>query len=113
MVSKYTGGKIPAIKSVNHPLHGYRFVETGPEAQNDLSQKEAKRYMPPDSYLWRANKKGCWCARVLPHRSRSESWSKHDGDSTAAMLCVARNSWETWLADRGLPTSHCPIKGIF
>lgn len=109
----FTGGKTPAPSSHKHPLHGYKFVKSVPVARNDLTQAEAKQFLPPDTYLWRANTKGCWMARVLPHGSHSETWSKHGGDSAAALWAIIRFVWAQWLDDKCLPHNQCPIQGVF
>ncbi len=52
----------------------------------DVSQQEAKRYLPPGASIWRANHHGSWQVHLKPHKRHSESWSLHDGNSQQAML---------------------------
>jgi len=84
-----------------------------PTATNDMLQSEAKLYLPPGAFIWRANVKGAWCVHFAPHKSHSESWAAHHHDSGKAMMAAGRFVWREFLDDHALDESHCPIKGIF
>lgn len=87
-------GKIPTLKSKNHPLHGMAYAAKMPVASNDMLQSEAKEYLPPGAFIWRANVKGAWCVHFAPHKSHSESWAAHNHDSGNAMLASVRHVWQ-------------------
>ena len=112
-VSLYKNGKIPTTREKHHPLNGFSFIKQIIPPKNDLSQADAKIMLPPSSYIWRANCKGAWLVRCLPHKSHAEPWHKHDDCSYTALLAAVRFAWGQWLSDRGLPNDHCPIAGVF
>ena len=78
-------GKVPTSRSANHPLFKRVGPSEMPVGENDLPQAEAKKFLPPKTYIWRANKKGSWHTHTYPHKQHSESWSSHGGDSAKAM----------------------------
>ena len=112
-VNKAYKGKVPSLKSKLHPLNPYTFVAKVPDGTNDLAQSEAKLYLPPGAFIWRANLRGAWYSHYPPHKTHCESWSNHQFDSRQAMFAAVRHVWMQWLGDEGLDESHCPIKGIF
>ena len=109
--NKY-GGKIPAVGHRDHPLKKHKYSANLGVVRHDMPQSEAKRFLPPDSYIWRNNKDGAWCAHLRPHRRHSESFKSHAGDSTAAMKAAVIFVWRHWLDDHCLPDSHCHMKDL-
>ena len=108
-------GKVPlSCKNVKNPLHGVKLPKKLVLLSNDdLPQKDAKTYLPPGASCWRGNYRGCWSFHLPPHKRISESWSDHGGSSREAMLAGMRRVWSTYLRDWTLPTTACPIEGIF
>ena len=106
------GGTIPNVGGKKHPLKPYKFPKALPTGLNDLDQKEAKTYLPPDSFIWRGNIKGAWFCTVGAHKDHAEPWSKHGMDSSVAMWACIRFAWLQWLDDHSLPKEHCPIAGL-
>ncbi len=82
-------------------------------ASNDLPQSEAKTFMPPGGYIWRANFGGSWQCHVPPHSRHTESWAQHGNDSRKAMLACIRFAWCQFLEEKHLEITDCPIAGLF
>ena len=108
-------GKAPQLTDKWHPLYNIKLPKALPSqlTHKDLTQPEAKVFMPPGSYLWRSVKHGSWEAHCPPHRRFSEPWARYAGSSYEAMHVCIRRAWILYLADFGLFESHCPIEGIF
>ncbi len=79
----------------------------------DVSQKDAKAFLPPGASIWRANYKGSWEVHLKPHKRHSENWQIHDNNSHAAMLASVRFVWRQWLFDNSMDVSQCPVEGLF
>ncbi len=82
-------------------------------SSEDISQAEAKCYLPPKAAIWRANFVGAWCVHLPPHSRHTERWDLHGDSSVGAMKAACRFVWTQWLEDNGLATAKCPIKGLF
>ena len=107
------GGKVPkSVWGKKHPLNKYKFVDRMPDASCLTLQADAKQYLPPGAYIWKANSRCAWVSRLPPHSEHAFPWSGH-GNQSESMVKAVRDSWSLYLADNCLPESHCPIKGIF
>lgn len=82
-------------------------------SRDDLPQSEARRYLPVNANIWRANQIGAWSVHVQGHKRHSEVWSKHGDSSRDAMKAAVRYAWQQYLDDNSLDTSSCPIEGLF
>lgn len=81
-------------------------------SRDHIPQAEARKLMPPDSYLWRARLSESWQARYksLPPRSCKDSaWGSEKG---AIVECL-RYAWSCYLDCNGYDASECPVKGLF
>ena len=100
----------------DHPLKGYKFTDFA-ASLTDLAQADAKKSMPPKSYVWRGNLgTGAWHASYchsLKTKHHSAQWASHSNDSFAAFKAVRRWAWNEYLSEHKLPLDHCPVKGIF
>ncbi len=58
---------------------------------------------------------GCfrWHFHLAGHRRGSVPWSKFDGDSKRACVEALKRCWRQYLAEKALPTSACPVAGLF
>ena len=94
-----------------HPLFGYKppqYRPVRPTVKNDLSQSEARTWMPPKTYIWRANTKFAWASRCPPHKAHTEPWIRHDADSFNAMWACVVSTWHEWLSTKRLDISWAP-----
>ena len=103
---------MPKTSGENHPLRGHKLPDSLPSARNELPQSEAKRFLPPNSYLWRLNTRGAWGVTVGMHHDHVETWARHGNDSAKAMWACVRFAWKLWLEDEALPEEHSPFKGL-
>lgn len=78
---------------------------------DEVDQKDAKQWLPPGAFLWRAWGTSCWIARLPPHGSHSRSWHEHGHGG--ALRLVLQCVWEDWLSDEGLGKDACVVKGLF
>lgn len=107
-------GKTSTSKSnVASPFYKSPWPKALPEGTNDLPQAEARRFCPTNTHIWRDNTRGAWAFHVEGHKRFSVPWSRYGGDSREAMLEGMRMSWILWTCDRSLPSSVCPIAGLF
>lgn len=93
-------------------ISGYKGPRKLPDPTAHMSQAEAKKLMPPNSYLWRARTQNAWNGRYNQLPSRSARDSAHGGEQQA-LMCVIRYVWQCYLEVYGCPTSDCPIEGLF
>lgn len=107
------GKPASSIKSKDHPLHGLKFPGKPPSATDDISQAEARVWLPPNTYLWRNNNEGKWLFNQPSIKRRGRAaWSAHGGSSLKALRACLREAWENYLEVFRLPNSHCPIGGL-
>lgn len=72
-----------------------------------LSQADLKRYMPPNSYLWKSRRDSAWHARVGVLPSVSRSIQRH-GQSLALRLVISE-AWRTHCLLKGINLAECPM----
>lgn len=72
-----------------------------------IPQSDGKRYMPPDSYLWKARSERSWRSRVPPFREVSRSWHKFGEDE--ALFFVVQDAWRKWCTLNGVEEHECPM----
>eukprot|EP00959_Pyramimonas_sp_CCMP1952_P470577 9496898-Pyramimonas_sp.AAC.2 len=78
-----------------------------------MSQERAKAFIPPQTYLWRANKVGAWHFNQPDFNRRGRAaWSQFGGSSLLALQDVCKRAWEGFLIEHRLPRAHCPIPGL-
>ncbi|CAK0797975.1 unnamed protein product [Prorocentrum cordatum] len=76
-----------------------------------LTQKEAKKYLPPGASIWRGFSRGEWMGHMPPYRRVSAPWSKHT--EAGAMRVVLKKVWIQYLAKEVKDRSHCPWPELF
>ncbi len=79
----------------------------------DILQKDAKKYHPPSSSIWRSNFVGSWQIHVAGHKRHSERWACYDNNIRKAMWAAVKVAWSQWLEDNSLEEAQCPIEGLF
>ena len=97
-----------AAPPVLDPLAEYRNLRYVPE--DAMTQAELKRYCPPDGRVWNAWKQERWAGSYKHTARTSYPWSRGHGD---AAWHVVKQLWAWYLEDWSLPTSACPIEGLF
>ncbi len=114
LAQEKVNGKPPAsLTSKKHPLYRVKYPATAPDPKDDVPQSTAKRYMPPNTYIWRANTIGAWLWNFPGVARGRVPWSRFDNNSFAAMNQCLRDAWRAWLEHHSLPLSHCPIANLF
>lgn len=76
-----------------------------------VSQSELRKFVPPGASVWCGYSNGSWQCHLPPWRRKSFSWAASDAHE-AARKCL-RHLWELFLSDNGMPTSACPVAGLF
>ena len=77
-----------------------------------IKQSDAKKFLPPNSYLWRSRGSGSWNSRHsdLPTRScRDSAW----GSEERAILECLRYAWDCYLDLTGFRREDCPIGDLW
>lgn len=77
------------------------------KALSMASQAQAKAYMPPGGFLWKARATSSWYSRVPPLSSHSRTTTKAD-----ALLWVIVRAWQDWCLLNGVDLKDAPIEGI-
>lgn len=75
------------------------------------SHSEAKAMCPEGGFIWRSLSSGGWQSHYKPFPRMSASWTKWG--EREALARNLRYLWSCHLEQRGLPTSACPIEGLF
>ena len=104
-VSRTTAGGNKSKKKM--PWKGIAEVPAG-----HISQAEAKKMMPPDSYLWRARTCNTWMGRYASLPTKSCKDSAWGGERHALLECI-RHTWSVYLDCNGFAETECPINGLF
>lgn len=73
---------------------------------NLVSQKEAKKYLPPGASIWRGRTKMTWNGHCPPRRRISEPWG---ADEQAALALILRRLWDQYLQLSGKESDECPF----
>jgi hypothetical protein len=76
----------------------------------NMSQQEAKEWMPPGSYIWKSNNDGSWCAKLPPFNKVGRSWRRH-GEEQALRLVVSL-LWHQFMDLHGMGPEDCPIHDL-
>ena len=77
-----------------------------------LLQKDFKKFMPPNSYLWIARSEAAWFTRVPPAKPSPRYWRREGGEEPALRLAI-QDAWRTWLEFEGMDPESCPVTGLF
>ena len=94
---------------------GKKMIWKGPNEvprRDHIEQSEAKRLMPPDSYLWRARTSNSWRSRykAMPVKScKDTTW----GSEKESLLECVRHAWLGYLDVNGYSVEDCPLEGLF
>lgn len=97
------------LTEAERALARQRFLELVPEG--GISQAEAKRLIPPTSYIWGGASSGSWQGHLRPHARVSYSWMAYG--RREGCLMTARALWRQWCDDMDTPLSSCPTRGLF
>ena len=75
-----------------------------------IPQADAKRYIPPNSSIWRGLVNSTWNAHVPPLPRISESWKK--GGEQAALVRILIRMWRHSNTLQGNDIHFCPVHGL-
>ena len=101
---------MPTLKDKTHPLH--KFAKPCALVPYQYTQPEAKAFCPSGT-IWRSPKRQSWQTYMPPHRTHTESWAAHGGDTFVSLRASLQFVWRLWLIDYGgLPESDDPIAGF-
>ena len=106
--------KAAIVKATDPRGNGPKIKWKGPKVvpAGHLSQAQAKQYMPPNSYIWRARASNAWRSRWadMPVKECGDSvWCAPQG----SMWACVRHAWQWYLLCSGLTEKDCPIGGLF
>jgi len=76
-----------------------------------IPQPEAKKFLPPNAFIWRALQRGEWAGHLKPYPRCSARWSDHT--EQGALRVVLRKLWRQHFELSGLAEADCPIEGLF
>ena len=76
-----------------------------------IPQKEAKKYIPPNTYIWRGLQRCEWCGHCRPYKRCKASWLQY-GEAEALRVMI-RMLWDQWLTLGGLDREYCPIENLW
>ncbi len=71
-----------------------------------ISQRDAKKFIPPGTHIWRGLTKGSWQGHCEPFARVYESWA--NSSEPEAMRRIIKKLWEQYLMVSGKDWSHCP-----
>lgn len=72
-----------------------------------MPQREAKKFLPPDAFLWQNRTDQAWCARLPPV---SRSVARHGPDM--ALRLVLSHVWRQHCTKQGIPLSDAGVAGL-
>ena len=75
-----------------------------------MSHREAKKWTPPGSYLWKPRSDGAWHSKMPPFKSCSRKWSTY-GEAEALKLCL-QDAWRNYADLNLMSIDDIPIEGI-
>lgn len=78
---------------------------------HEITQKEAKRFLPEGATLWQDRVRGGWHAHFPPWPRVSRSFQRY-GQTGALQECY-RYVWEKYCLNQGILVSACPMQGLF
>ena len=77
-----------------------------------IDQKDAKKFCPPDAYIWKTNLKRGWAGEVRPYAAISETTAHQT--PLEAMLVLLRRLWKRHnKKNRVFPLEQSPVPGLF
>lgn len=80
-------------------------------ADGRIPQAQAKQFMPPQSFVWKARVEQSWKSRKPPYKEVSRSWRTFGGGE--ALLLVVRDAWEKHCVLIGMSMRGIPVIGLF
>ena len=78
-----------------------------------FEQVYVKEFMPPSVSCWRGNVRNEWWCHCQPYPRHAEPLERHGGDEQACIVAMLQEAWRQWLQAAMLPSSACPIEGLF
>ncbi len=102
-----------STRNKDSPFYKAAWPKSVPLGEDDLPQREAKRFLPTGGHVWRDNARGAWAYHHEGHKRFSIPWSRFGGNSRLSMFEGMRVCWKLFLQDKCLPESACPIEGMF
>ena len=84
---------------------------------HEISQVEAKQFLPPDCTIWCGNTRPEWWGHCPPYKRIVESWALNDSDNSEHLCCkrVIARLWRQYGRKEGVPIEECPfdLTGMF
>ncbi|CAK0844083.1 unnamed protein product [Prorocentrum cordatum] len=77
-----------------------------------IDHKDANKYKPPGSYIWRSFRGQAWQGRVPPAGIVSRSWQKYGGYNHALRELI-KELWKVHCVLEGYDPRECPMAGVF
>ena len=81
-----------------------------PLPAGEMTQQDAKEFLPEGARIWRNNAVGGWCGHYKPYARCSALTALHG--SEGALRIVLRTLWLQHLSISGLAHSACPWEGL-
>jgi ribosomal protein L7/L12 len=75
-----------------------------------IDQKDAKKFLPPDTNIWRGLVRREWCGHCPPRKRIQSPWSEYTEEG--AMIQIIRTLWLQWLELHGFNKDMCPYSGL-
>lgn len=76
----------------------------------EISQQDAKLYVPEGGHIWRDRLDGAWCSHFPPFRRFSASFRKFGQPESLRLNLL--DLWTKWCLVHGVPHADCPMQGI-
>lgn len=77
---------------------------------SEISQDQAKKYIPPGASIWRSRYTGAWCSHLPPFPRCSRNWNKW-GESESLRLNLV-DLWQNYCMAEGIDEKDCPLRGV-
>ena len=74
-----------------------------------IQQAHAKKFIPPQSSIWKDNTRGGWCGHMPPRRRIA----CHEGSEFVSMQSTIKTLWSQFVEIHGIEVSDVPIDGLF